>query len=42
MVQRGEELIEASFSEVAARLEAPLDACMELARQSEAVSFLTQ
>ena len=40
VVQRGEELIAASFSEVVARLKAPLDACMEAAAQSEAVSIL--
>ena len=37
--QRGEELIEESFSAVATRLKAPLDACMEAARQTEAVSL---
>jgi hypothetical protein len=40
VVQRGEELIAASFSEVVARLKAPLDACMEAAGQSEAVRTL--
>lgn len=40
VVQRGEELIAASFSEVVARLKAPLDACLEAAGQSEAVRIL--
>ena len=39
-MQRGEELIAASFSKVVARLKAPLDACMEAAGQSEAVRIL--
>jgi hypothetical protein len=39
-MQRGKELIAASFSEVVARLKAPLDACMEAAGQSEAVRNL--
>ena len=39
-MQRGEELIEGSFSEVVAHLKAPLDACMEAASRSEAVSPL--
>ena len=38
-LQRGEGLIEESFTAVAMRLKAPLDACMEAARQIEAVSL---
>ena len=40
ILQRGEELIAASFSEVVARLKAPLDACLEAAGQSKAVRIL--
>ena len=40
IMQRGEELIQGSFSDIVAHLKAPLDACMEAASHKEAVSTL--
>lgn len=42
IMQRGEELIQGSFSDIATHLRAPLDACMKAASHSEAVSPLHQ